>query len=600
MSLLGGGDNTSYCQHEQQIQRDEIQFASSTTLFGTSYHKQKPKTSKQRNRKRRKNNTGFYYGIREDVLMPPPPPGKTRISTGQSRGTGGRLAINDSQDKQEVPPAMPSSPRQPMDNNRQPSLQQLDDRSSSTKKKKQKALPPTNKSNNNCQQSNKPQKKSSFSDNSIAPGMTDVLSETLLELREMKEEIIALREELSGVKTKLQRDKLLEGNNAAPSSGGRWGTQPQSLSREDLDSDSTAEDEQPPVEQALPLEDDSELPKEKKDSKRAVRQQELEQIGKDVEIWATDLLFEQEQGENDWKEFSCNKMVKKKFNREGRTQVYLKWMPDSRDEKDIESTSSTQSTYPCLKCYSTIDAPFDTVCSFLSNPEKMPLYNELVVDHADIEEITPHSKITWCKCPKILFVKPRDFVTYCSHAWRKGGVEQVIVNQACEHEDVPGVMVEGQGAVCRGFALRGANFISKDPDDPNKTRITMLSHVNPGGGLPQWAMNTVVNAVVQTEPFKFFHNINDSICSYQEESAAELLQQQHDLHSQTSNVASLPGRSNKPAGMAHLGFQCFWPNGGGLKDSNQFTDHDPQQEQQQDMTLWSNENDEEMEELDDN
>lgn len=411
-----------------------------------------------------------------------------------------------------------------------------------------------------------------------------MLSETLLELREMKEEIIALREELSGVKTKLQGDRKL------------LSTQENSGAEDDQ------QQQQPVFEQPTPNGDESELqmqvPKEQM-SKRKLRQQKLEQIGKDVEDWATELLFEKSPEANaDWKAVSCNKMVKKKFNREGRTQVYLKWMPDSRDKKDIESTSSTSSTYPCLKCYSTIDAPFDTVCSFLSNPDKMPLYNELVVDHADIEEITPHSKITWCKCPKILFVKPRDFVTYCSHAWRKGGMEQVIVNQACEHEDRPGVMVEGQGDACRGFALRGANFISKDPDDPNKTRFTMLSHANPGGGLPQWAMNTAVNAVVQIEPFKFFHNINDSICSYQEESAAELLQQQHDLHSQTANVASIPGRSDKPAGMAHLGFTCFWPNGGGLKESNQFTHHDAQEDQQEDI-LWANENDEEMEELDD-
>ena len=121
-------------------------------------------------------------------------------------------------------------------------------------------------------------------------------------------------------------------------------------------------------------------------------------------------------------------------------------MPDSRDEKDMESTTTAgaqQQDYPCLKCYSTIDAPLDQVCSFLANPETIPLYNELVVDHSDVEEITPHSKITWCKCPKILFVKPRDFVTYCSHRWRRDGT-QVIVNQACEHEDMPGVMVEGE------------------------------------------------------------------------------------------------------------------------------------------------------------
>lgn len=131
-------------------------------------------------------------------------------------------------------------------------------------------------------------------------------------------------------------------------------------------------------------------------------------------------------------------------------------MPDTRDDGDIESTSSRTQDYPCIKCYSTIDAPIEDVCSFLANEETMPLYNELVTDHAEVEEITPHGKITWTKCPKILFVKPRDFVTYCSHRWRRDGT-QVLVNQACEHEDRPAVLEEGQADACRGFALRGAN-----------------------------------------------------------------------------------------------------------------------------------------------
>lgn len=40
--------------------------------------------------------------------------------------------------------------------------------------------------------------------------------------------------------------------------------------------------------------------------------------------------------------------------------------------------------------------------------------------------------------------------------WWKDGT-QVIVNQACEHEDKPGILVEGEGDACRGYALRGAN-----------------------------------------------------------------------------------------------------------------------------------------------
>lgn len=111
----------------------------------------------------------------------------------------------------------------------------------------------------------------------------------------------------------------------------------------------------------------------------------------------------------------------------------------------------------------------------------------------------------------------------------------------------------------------------------------MLSHANPGGGLPQWAMTTAVNAVVQVEPFKFFHNMNDSIRNYQE--PASSLQ-----HSQTqvSNVGNHPERSNKPAGIAHLGFTCFWPKGGGLEEENTFRkSHQPHQQQD----TWASEDD---------
>jgi hypothetical protein len=105
-------------------------------------------------------------------------------------------------------------------------------------------------------------------------------------------------------------------------------------------------------------------------------------------------------------------------------------------------------------------------------------------------------------------------------------------------------------------------------------------------------MTTAVNAVVQVEPFKFFHNMNDSIRNYQE--PASSLQ-----HSQTqvSNVGNHPERSNKPAGIAHLGFTCFWPNGGGLKEENTFRkSHQPHQQ----LDTWASEDDnDDTEEFDD-
>jgi hypothetical protein len=366
-----------------------------------------------------------------------------------------------------------------------------------------------------------------------------------------------------------------------------------------------------------------------KQQRKKERKRQLEQLGPEVERWAKELLSSSSSSsqssvsssddnnnnyynnvnnnnnvagaiggmkasDEGWKEITCNSFVRNKFNKLGKTRVYLKWMPDSRtnnNEDDVAVTSreeekdqqvgnmsgSSTSTliYPCIRCHATIDAPLDQVCSFLSNPNTIPMYNELIDDHRDIEIITPSSKVTWCKVPKILFVKPRDFVTYCSHRWLHDGT-QVIINQAIDHEDVPGVLLEGSGngdTVCRGYALRGANFISRDPSDPNnKTCITMVSHANPGGGLPQWAMNTAINAVVQVEPFKFFHRMNESICNYQEPTSSSSLSSSSSSvalsqgHSMTKNVGIQSERSTKPAGIAHLGFTCFWPNGGGLKE----------------------------------
>ena len=114
----------------------------------------------------------------------------------------------------------------------------------------------------------------------------------------MRQEIIALRGELSALK-------------------GKQGKFVDQQDEEELfdNSDTIAEEE------------DDDYHKHPSSHQSASKHAKLEQIGKDVEKWATRLLLSDEDGETaaaGWKEISCNKMVRKKFNKLDRTKVYLK------------------------------------------------------------------------------------------------------------------------------------------------------------------------------------------------------------------------------------------------------------------------------------
>jgi len=81
--------------------------------------------------------------------------------------------------------------------------------------------------------------------------------------------------------------------------------------------------------------------------------------------------------------------------------ISFQWMKDSRGRH----AQNDDDEYPCIKCFTTIDAPMEDVCDYLSNENHMGEYNDLVVAHRDLENISPHGKICWSQCPQILFIK---------------------------------------------------------------------------------------------------------------------------------------------------------------------------------------------------
>jgi hypothetical protein len=82
-------------------------------------------------------------------------------------------------------------------------------------------------------------------------------------------------------------------------------------------------------------------------------------------------------------------------------------MKDSRG-KHSKINDDEDQEYPCIKVFTTIDAQIEDVCNYLSQEKHMREYNDLVVAHRDLENISPHGKICWSQCPQILFIKARQ------------------------------------------------------------------------------------------------------------------------------------------------------------------------------------------------
>lgn len=283
--------------------------------------------------------------------------------------------------------------------------------------------------------------------------------------------------------------------------------------------------------------------------RRKELQREYEGVGEQVEQWAEEMLFGQEN--ESWTEVQCSRVLRGAVNKDGRTRAFLRWMKDSRGPRFANPNDDRE--YPCIKIYSTIDAPLEEVCLYLSQEQHMGDYNDLIDKYRDLQEITPSSKVCLGETPQILFIKPRQLISFCHHRWLRDGTE-VVVNQACDKfEDMPAT----------AYAFRGATYISKDPGDPERTRIALIAHANPGNDVPGWACKTAVNALAPIEPFKLFHKINLAVTRSRP-------QLSHDLK-EICQVGS-GGRSSRPGGLSMLGYACFWPKGGGLCEGSNSND----------------------------
>ncbi len=113
--------------------------------------------------------------------------------------------------------------------------------------------------------------------------LSQVMTETLDELRIVREEMEALRRELRALKKRMSGDSMDEEDEV-----GREERQKILLAR------------------------------------RKQRQREFDRLAREIERWAEQALFHEDGEQDGWKEVQCNKLIQHAFNRKGNIRAYVK------------------------------------------------------------------------------------------------------------------------------------------------------------------------------------------------------------------------------------------------------------------------------------
>ena len=143
------------------------------------------------------------------------------------------------------------------------------------------------------------------------------------------------------------------------------------------------------------------------------------------------------------------------------------------------------SQYACVMCSGIIRAPPKDVFALFEDNTRVPEYNSFYERGRDLEVVAENTKITWTATPPVFPFKPRDFCTLVHMRKLKDGTF-VVLNKATTHADAPPL-----SGYVRGQIVLAANIIQPVPGDARKTRLTMLTQLDPGGFAPPVAINHV-------------------------------------------------------------------------------------------------------------
>lgn len=150
----------------------------------------------------------------------------------------------------------------------------------------------------------------------------------------------------------------------------------------------------------------------------------------------------------------------------------------------------------CVKSTTVINASPEKILDLLIDNNRVHLYNSLVEPGTmrDVEVVGDNTVVKWVRASPMFPFKTRDFCTlYHTRKLKDGSI--VVLSSATKHPEAPET-----SEYCRASVILGANIIEPFRGNARKSKLTMLSQVDPGGIIPV----SIVNKLCANGPIGFF------------------------------------------------------------------------------------------------
>jgi|MDSY01.1.fsa_nt_gb hypothetical protein len=159
--------------------------------------------------------------------------------------------------------------------------------------------------------------------------------------------------------------------------------------------------------------------------------------------------------------------------------------------------------FACIKATAVISAPPQEVYKLFLDNSRVNEYNEHCAKLEDVEYLSKDTKIAWSATAAFAngIIKGRDFVTMVHYREQPDGA-LIAVNRPATHPSRP------QGSKYqRAEVLLAGNVIRPVKGQPDKTFLTLITHINPGGIVDNAIGAAITNKMTATSPVEFIRKL---------------------------------------------------------------------------------------------